>query len=91
MDRESQNTKRLLMRGQKQTQRRIDSMNVEYEKIQAMSQALMYEVEQSREQLKKQHVVTTQWKVKYEKAKNTPVPDWDSRQLDSLLSSIISR
>lgn len=63
-------------------------MAVEYRKIEALSQALMFEVEKSREELKKQHLVTTQWKVKYEKAKNTPAPEWGHAQLDSLLDAI---
>lgn len=88
LNRESENTKRMVIRSQKRTLKQIDSMAVEQKIVESKVRALTLQKQTMEDELLKERALKNQFKVKYEKSKNTPVPQWDHASLDSLLDAI---
>lgn len=88
LNRESENTKRMVIRSQERTEKQIDSMVVEIKIVESKSRALALEKSAAEDELLKERAEKKEYKSKYEKSKTNPVPNWRFDELDSIILSI---
>ena len=89
LTKEAGDTNRQLMRKNKELLESVAASDQLRGKLEEREKYWLYMQADLRDSLKTAQINTSSWRKKYEKLKNTPVPDWSNADLDSLLESII--